>query len=51
MWTTKRENRQRVKGRNMSIVDWGQVIFLAIVVLAGVGGMIKVLFIDKKEKD
>ena len=34
----------------MSIVDWGQVIFLAIVVLAGVGGMIKVLFMDRKEE-
>ena len=32
----------------MSIVDWGQVIFLAIVALAGIGGMIKVLFLDKK---
>jgi hypothetical protein len=33
----------------MNIVDWGQVIFLAIVVIAGVGGIIKVLFLDKKE--
>ena len=31
----------------MSLLDWGQVIFLAIVALVGVGGMIKVLFFDK----
>ncbi len=31
----------------MTLIDWGQVIFLAIVVIAGVGGMIKVLFFDK----
>lgn len=30
-----------------SALDWGMVIFLAIVVVVGVGGMIKVLFIDK----
>ncbi len=33
----------------MTILDWSQVGFLVIVVLIGVGGMIKVLFIDKKE--
>ena len=33
----------------MTILDWAQVAFLAIVVLAGVGGMIKVLFIDKNK--
>lgn len=31
----------------MTLLDWGQVIFLAIVVLVGIGGMIKVLFFDK----
>lgn len=35
----------------MTILDWSQVAFLVIVVLAGIGGMIKVLFIDKKEED
>jgi|LGOV01.1.fsa_nt_gb hypothetical protein len=35
----------------MTILDWSQVGFLLIVVLAGVGGLIKVLFIDKKEDD
>jgi hypothetical protein len=35
----------------MTILDWSQVGFLAIVVLAGVGGMIKVLFLDKIEED
>jgi len=33
----------------MSAVDIGEVIFLVIVILFGVGGMIKVLFIDKKK--
>ena len=33
----------------MTILDWSQVGFLLIVVLIGVGGMIKVLFMDKKE--
>ena len=33
----------------MTILDWAQVGFLAVVVLIGVGGMIKVLFLDKKE--
>ncbi len=33
----------------MTILDWAQVGFLALVVIAGVGGMIKVLFFDKKE--
>jgi len=32
----------------MTILDWSQVGFLAIVALIGVGGMIKVLFLDKK---
>ena len=32
----------------MTMLDWSQVIFLSIVVLVGIGGMIKVLFIDKK---
>lgn len=31
----------------MSIIEWGQIIFLIIVVVFGVGGMLKVLFIDK----
>lgn len=29
------------------MLDWAQVAFLAIVVIVGVGGVIKVLFIDK----
>jgi len=33
----------------MSIVDWGQVLFLTIVAIVGIGGMIKVLFMDKKD--
>lgn len=33
----------------MTLLDWSQVGFLAIVVIIGVGGMIKVLFMDKKE--
>lgn len=33
----------------MTILDWSQVGFLVLVVLIGVGGMIKVLFLDKKE--
>lgn len=33
----------------MTLLDWSQVAFLAIVVVIGVGGMIKVLFMDKKE--
>jgi hypothetical protein len=33
----------------MTLLDWSQVTFLAIVVVIGVGGMIKVLFMDKKE--
>jgi hypothetical protein len=33
----------------MTILDWSQVGFLVIVVLIGIGGMIKVLFMDKKE--
>ena len=35
----------------MTILDWSQVGFLVIVVLLGIGGMIKVLFMDKKEED
>ncbi len=35
----------------MTILDWSQVGFLVIVVLIGIGGMIKVLFMDKKEED
>ncbi len=31
----------------MTILDWSQVIFLAIVVIVGIGGMYKVLFMDK----
>lgn len=31
----------------MNVIEWGQVIFLILVVLFGVGGMIKVLFLDK----
>jgi hypothetical protein len=33
----------------MTMLDWGQVAFLAVVVIIGVGGMIKVLFMDKKD--
>ncbi len=29
-------------------LDWTMVIFLTIVVIVGVGGLIKVLFIDKE---
>jgi len=32
----------------MTMLDWGQVAFLVIVIIAGIGGMIKVLFLDKK---
>lgn len=32
----------------MSLLDWGQIIFLSIVVIFGIGGMIKVLFLTKK---
>lgn len=32
----------------MSLLDWGQIIFLSIVVIIGIGGMIKVLFLTKK---
>ncbi len=32
----------------MTILDWSQVGFLSIVAIIGVGGMIKVLFLDKK---
>lgn len=32
----------------MSAVDIGEVIFLVTIILFGIGGMIKVLFIDKK---
>lgn len=32
----------------MTPLDIGQVIFLVIVVIFGVGGMIKVLFFDKE---
>lgn len=32
----------------MTMLDWGQVAFLVIVIVAGIGGMIKVLFLDKK---
>ncbi len=30
-----------------TLLDWSMVIFLSIVVIVGVGGLIKVLFIDK----
>lgn len=33
----------------MTMLDWGQVVFLAVVVIIGVGGMIKVLFMDKRD--
>ena len=33
----------------MTILDWSQVGFLVLVVVIGVGGMIKVLFLNKKE--
>ena len=32
----------------MTLLDWGQVAFLAIIIVIGIGGMIKVLFLDKK---
>ncbi len=35
----------------MSIVEWTQVGFLALVAIVGIGGMIKVMFYDKKEED
>jgi len=31
----------------MTVLDWGQVIFLGIVAVVSIGGMIKVLFLDK----
>ncbi len=34
----------------MSIMEWGQVAFIALVAIIGIGGMIKVLFFDKNEK-
>lgn len=33
----------------MTILDWSQIGFLIAVVIVGVLGMIKVLFIDKKK--
>jgi len=33
----------------MSAVDIAEVIFLVIIILLGIGGMIKVLFIDKNK--
>jgi hypothetical protein len=33
----------------MTILDWGQVIFLAIVVTVSIGGIIKVIFFDKED--
>jgi hypothetical protein len=33
----------------MTLLDWGQVIFLAVVVIVSIGGMYKVLFMNKKE--
>ena len=30
-----------------SLLDWTMVVFLSIVAIVGVGGLIKVLFIDK----
>jgi len=32
----------------MTLLDWGQVAFLVAIIIAGIGGMIKVLFLDKK---
>jgi hypothetical protein len=32
------------------MLDWAQIVFLAIVAIVGIGGMIKVLFFDKAEK-
>ena len=32
----------------MSTVEWAQVIFLAVVAIVGIGGMIFVIFFDKK---
>lgn len=34
----------------MTPLDWAQVAFLTIVVIFGVGGIIKVLFFEKEEK-
>ncbi len=31
----------------MTMLDWFQIGFLAIVVIVGIGGLIKVLFINK----
>lgn len=31
----------------MTLLDWGQVIFLAIVAIVSVGGIVKVIFFDK----
>lgn len=31
----------------MTLLDWGQVIFLSLVVIIGIGGMVKVIFLDK----
>lgn len=37
------------KGAFVTILDWSQVIFLAIVVTASIGGVIKVIFFDKDD--
>ena len=50
MRATKRENRYRIKDGKMSIVDWGQVVFLTIVAIIGIGGMIKFYLWIKKTK-
>lgn len=33
----------------MTLLDWSQVGFLVVVIIVGIGGMIKVLFLDNKE--
>lgn len=33
----------------MTVLDWSQIAFLSIVVIIGVGGMIKVIFFDKSK--
>lgn len=33
----------------MTMLDWGQVAFLVIIIIVGIGGMIKVLFLDNKK--
>ena len=50
MRAAKRENRCGIKDGKMSIVDWGEVVFLTMVAIVGISGVLKVLFVDKKIK-